>query len=246
VQSRVTAKATDTEWATRLAHQWLTRYGLVTRDVAAFEEVPGGFSGLYDVFKAMEVGGKVRRGYFVSGVAALQFAQPRVLEVLRSLRHPPEVPEVVALAASDPANPYGTLLKWPGKGAMRQAGSSVVLIDGQARAWLGRGGKVALVWLPDDEPARAQVARLVAQAVLALHEQSVRGGEGAFLNEINQQAASKSPVAAFFRALGYRDAGEGLQLQRALRRWQPTIASAAKAPEEADELDDEDLDEPRG
>ncbi|MDP2270093.1 MAG: DEAD/DEAH box helicase [Archangium sp.] len=247
------AALTDTQWATRLAQQWLTRYGLVTRDVAAAENTVGGFSGLYDVFKAMEDGGKVRRGYFVSGVGAMQFAQPPALEVLRSLKAPPEQPEVVVVSATDPANPYGALLKWPGKGPMRQAGAHVVLIDGHARAWLSRGHKAAFVFLPDDEAQRGKVAGHVARAVLALHQKSLAGGEGALLGEINGEAAAESELASYFKALGYSAAGTGLHLRQQVRRFRPTFkGSLPSVPvdpvvqDEAPEEPDEDADEPEG
>ena len=61
----------------------------------------------------MEDGGKLRRGYFVAGLGATQFALPGALDLLRSLREPPPEPEVAVLAATDPANPYGATLKWP-------------------------------------------------------------------------------------------------------------------------------------
>jgi ATP-dependent helicase Lhr and Lhr-like helicase len=61
----------------------------------------------------MEDGGWVRRGMFVAGLGAAQFAMPAAVDMLRSLRSEPETPEVLFLAATDPANPYGTLLPWP-------------------------------------------------------------------------------------------------------------------------------------
>jgi ATP-dependent Lhr-like helicase len=104
---------TATEWSAALAQQLLTRYGVITREVAAAESLPGGFSAVYDVLKALEDSGRIRRGYFVGGVAATQFALPAALDLLRSLREQPEEPEMLLLAATDPANPFGTLLKWP-------------------------------------------------------------------------------------------------------------------------------------
>ena len=104
---------TATEWSAALAQQLLTRYGVITREVAAAESLPGGFSAVYDVLKALEDSGRIRRGYFVGGVAATQFALPAALDLLRSLREQPEEPEVLLVAATDPANPFGTLLKWP-------------------------------------------------------------------------------------------------------------------------------------
>ena len=109
---RVPAPATDTQWSTAMAQQLLARYGVVTREVAAAEGISGGFSAVYDVLKALEDAGRVRRGYFV-GVGATQFALPAALELLRSLRELPEEPETLVVAATDTANPYGTTLKWP-------------------------------------------------------------------------------------------------------------------------------------
>jgi ATP-dependent Lhr-like helicase len=61
----------------------------------------------------MEDSGWVRRGMFVAGLGAAQFAMPAAVDMLRSLRSEPETPEVLFLAATDPANLYGTVLPWP-------------------------------------------------------------------------------------------------------------------------------------
>ncbi len=111
-----------TEWSTATAQQLLSRYGVVTRDVAAAEGISGGFSAVYDVLKALEDAGRIRRGYFVGGVGATQFALPSALDLLRSLRETPDDPETVALAATDPGNPYGTLLPWPADPERADAG----------------------------------------------------------------------------------------------------------------------------
>ena len=91
-----------TESATALAQQLLARYGVLTREVAAAEGIAGGFSAVYDVLKALEDAGRIRRGYFASGVGATQFALPAALDLLRSLKDMPDEPEVVVLAATDP------------------------------------------------------------------------------------------------------------------------------------------------
>ena len=68
--------------------------------------------------KAMEESGRVRRGYFVAGLGATQFALPSAVDLLRSLRQQPrlEKPEMVQLAATDPANPYGATAPLAGSG----------------------------------------------------------------------------------------------------------------------------------
>ena len=85
----------------------------------AAENLPGGFSAVYDVLKALEESGRIRRGYFVAGLGATQFALPAAVDLLRSLRTSPqqEKPEMVQMAATDPANPYGSVLRWPAAAA---------------------------------------------------------------------------------------------------------------------------------
>jgi ATP-dependent Lhr-like helicase len=103
---------TPTEWSAALAQQLLTRHGIVTRETAASESLPGGFSAVYQVLKAMEDAGRVRRGYFVAGLGGAQFALPTALDRLRAMREPEETPRTVIVAATDPANPYGATVKW--------------------------------------------------------------------------------------------------------------------------------------
>ena len=100
----------------------------------------------------MEEGGRIRRGYFVDGLGAAQFALPGAVDRLRSMREQPgelagERGRVVhLLAAADPANPYGAALAWPRRDEadrrpfQRAAGAYVVLVDGAAALYLERGG----------------------------------------------------------------------------------------------------------
>ncbi len=105
-------------WSLATAKQLLTRYGVVFRETAHAEGLVGGFSAVYDVLKAMEESGKVRRGYFAADLGATQFAMPAAVDLLRSLRveREGERGEMLMLAATDPANPYGALLRWPAGG----------------------------------------------------------------------------------------------------------------------------------
>jgi hypothetical protein len=96
-----------------MAHQLLVRHGVITRETVAAESIAGGFSAVYQVLKAMEEAGRIRRGYFVAGLGAAQFAMPAALDLLRSMRDVPDEPRTVVMAATDPANPYGASIKWP-------------------------------------------------------------------------------------------------------------------------------------
>jgi ATP-dependent Lhr-like helicase len=102
-----------TERRTALARALLERYGVVTREAAHAEGIAGGFSAVYEVLKAMEDAGRVRRGYFVAERGATQFALPGADDRLRAAREPEGAPKIVVLAATDPANPYGASLAWP-------------------------------------------------------------------------------------------------------------------------------------
>src|SRR6185312_5383451 len=127
--------ASPTEWVASMAQQLLVRYGVVSREAAAAENIAGGYSAVYPALRTMEESGWVRRGMFVAGMGAAQFATPSAVDMLRSLRRPDERGEAVHLAASDPANPYGSLLPWSEgsteHGMARAAGANVVLVNGR-------------------------------------------------------------------------------------------------------------------
>jgi ATP-dependent Lhr-like helicase len=107
----------------------LDRYGIVTRGSVFAEGVSGGFAGVYRVLAAAEESGRVRRGYFVEGLGAAQFATAGAVDRLRAQSRPlPDgplfgagrhdaAPSAVVLAASDPANAYGAALGWPAREA---------------------------------------------------------------------------------------------------------------------------------
>jgi ATP-dependent Lhr-like helicase len=123
--------------------------------------VPGGFAALYPVLRAMEEAGKIRRGYFVDGLGASQFALPGAVDRLRGIREADASP--IALAATDPANAFGVTIPWPrsaGRTA-RVAGAYVVLDGGDLRLFLERGGRSLLTFgdvSPEHLSALARVA----------------------------------------------------------------------------------------
>jgi ATP-dependent helicase Lhr and Lhr-like helicase len=194
---------TATERANALAQQLLARYGVVVREVANVETIAGGFSAVYPVLKGMEEAGRIRRGYFIAGFGATQFASAGALDLLRSFRDEPEEPETLLLAATDPANPYGALLKWPAAGLMRVAGASVVLVNGALAAYLARGEKNLTVFLPEDEPWRGMVAREVSKALAALVTTGAR--RAMLLKEVGADVGPFLVEAGFVKtAMGFQ------------------------------------------
>ncbi len=106
----------------------LERYGVVTRGSAMSESVPGGFAAAYRVLAAAEESGRLRRGYFVEGLGAAQFATTGAVDRLRAQSRPLDTPRrsddqplAVVLAACDPANPFGAALPWPDRAATDDA-----------------------------------------------------------------------------------------------------------------------------
>jgi ATP-dependent Lhr-like helicase len=68
-----------------VARTLLDRHGILTRGAVATERVPGGFAALYPVLRAMEDAGQCRRGYFVEGLGAAQFALPGAVDRMRAM-----------------------------------------------------------------------------------------------------------------------------------------------------------------
>src|SRR5207244_7767781 len=128
-----------------LSELLLERQGIVTRDGVRGEGIPGGYGAVYGQLRALETLGVCRRGYFVEGLGGAQFALPGAVERLRELRpREGEEAEPLALAAADPAQPYGAAIPWPkrsGGRAARVAGAHVVLLGGEAALFVERGGR---------------------------------------------------------------------------------------------------------
>ena len=222
------APPSPTESITQRALQLLERYGVLTREMALAEGAEGGFAGVYPVLKLLEERGQVRRGYFVDGLGAAQFAKPGAVDLLRAAgedvpgsdpdpidrqRMPWEpapdagaAPDAWVLAATDPAQPYGAALAWPSSSGhpARAVGAYVVLVDGHACAYLERGGKKLLTFPPADDHAGwpAVLARLVSSGrARRLRIESVDGA-----------SAATCAWADGLRAVGFVDGYKGLSL----------------------------------
>ncbi len=161
---RCSRPATDDPAARRRAQAelLLERYGIVTREQVLAEGIAGGFSSLYDSFAALETLGVARRGYFVEGLGGAQFALPGAVERLRAQRDDDAAPPLV-LAATDPAQPYGGVLRWPklveGRTPARQAGAHVVLCGAEPVLYVERGGKGLQVLVPGEDERIRRRAR---------------------------------------------------------------------------------------
>ena len=233
--SRLPARDADPTRRTHaVAESLLDRHGVVTRGAVVAEKVPGGFAAVYAVLKAFEEAGRVRRGYFVEGLGAAQFAAPGAVDRMRALAAAKPVEDeplwtspvpggwdtgrqrkrrddarALVIAASDPANPYGAALAWPqleGHKPGRKAGALVVLVDGKLVLYVERGGKTLLSFT-DDEASVAPAADALALAVRdgALGKLLVEKADG--------ESALTSALGLALENAGFRPTPRGLRLR---------------------------------
>ncbi|HEV7957555.1 MAG TPA: ATP-dependent helicase [Marisediminicola sp.] len=204
----------------------LERHGIVTRGAVVNEGVRGGFSLVYKVLSGFEETGRARRGYFVEGLGAAQFATGATVDRVRSFARASdaiEAPVAVTLAATDPANPYGAALPWPaaphaskvsvspaesdkrGHRPGRKAGALVVLVDGRLALYVERGGKTALTFGLAEAlltPAAASLAQAIRRSVGKLRIERV---DGLFV--------IGTPLGAALTGAGFSATPQGLRLR---------------------------------
>jgi ATP-dependent Lhr-like helicase len=197
----------------------LDRYGVLVRESVMAEGLEGGFSAVYPILRALEEAGRIRRGYFVAGLGAAQFALAGALDRLRAVREPASAtgddPVVHLLAAADPANPYGAALPWPRRGdddrrsLQRAAGASVVVVDGAAALYLDRGGTSVQTLPAFDDPATATAA------VGALRDLVLDGRvRELVIGKVDGEPVGRSRQSETFLAAGFVQGYRGLVLRK--------------------------------
>jgi ATP-dependent Lhr-like helicase len=214
VADLVGEERSPTERGHALATTLLERHGVVTREAVMSEGIAGGYASVYPVLRAMEESGRARRGYFVAGLGAAQFALPGAVDRLRAIRD--DEPAARLLAATDPAQPYGAALPWP-RGAeddrlplQRAAGAYVAIVDGQAVLYVERGGR-GLLRLP----AAADADRL-ERAVATLPSLVAPGGPMRELRieRVDREPVGASDLAPMLTSIGLRPSYRGFLLRR--------------------------------
>lgn len=215
------------------AEYLLDRYGVLTRGSVMAEEVPGGFGMLYKLLARMEESGITRRGYFIEKLGAAQFSTPATVDRLRSYVKDTDVNKelsVTALAATDPANPYGAALPWPtvpaagnttenraghvaghevtptGHRPGRKAGGVVVLANGELTLYVERGGKTLLAFSDDEATLQAAAAELVRVLRLARVDKLA-------MEKVNGRPILDSTVAKALINAGFYTSPSGLRFR---------------------------------
>jgi ATP-dependent Lhr-like helicase len=216
------AEPDQTVRAAATAEQLLERHGVVTRGAVQVEGVRGGFAGVYRVLARFEETGRARRGYFVEGLGAAQFATGPTVDRLRSFVQdderrvdPDRVRTTFTLAATDPANPFGAALPWPGGGEDpdaprghrpgRKAGALVTIVDGELVLFVERGGKSVLTFTAD-----ADALRVAAESVAGIVRRSL--GKLA-IERVDGEFVLETPLGDALREAGFTATPQGLRLR---------------------------------
>jgi ATP-dependent Lhr-like helicase len=201
--------------AEAVARQWLDRYGIATRDWWRRERPLVSWRSIYRELRRLELRGEVRRGYFVRGLSGAQFATAAAVDALRAAVTDADAP-AITMAASDPANAYARpaqpgsedthrLARPRGRGALLVTRRGRIVIAAEAR---GRRVMIAADASADD--VTAAVGSLVEHLTLP-----VPGGgrqRDLEVETIDGAAATRSPRAAAFVAVGFRR--DGLKLRK--------------------------------
>jgi ATP-dependent Lhr-like helicase len=252
--------------------QLLVRHGIVLRETAIAEDIPRGFPTIYPALKTMEDAGWVRRGMFVTGLGAAQFAMPAAVDMIRSLRSEQEKLEVLFLAATDPANPYGASLPWPRRsnpssttnGAdnlpdraaeagtaddanlprtmSRASGGGVILINGELTAFLRRKNQDIQVFLPESEPERGRYARELAKTLAEIAIRRQGRKTGLLIGTINGEPARDHLLARFLEESGFLSTAVGFQMRRMVPSAVPREGASDAIASDDSENDDLDAD----
>ncbi|VXC37802.1 ATP dependent helicase, Lhr family [Arthrobacter sp. 9AX] len=196
----------------------LDRYGVVTRGSVMAEQILGGFGLMYKVLARLEEAGRCRRGYFIEHLGAAQFAVPATVDRLRSYSEDTQLakpePVALALAATDPANPYGAALPWPairdeagtGHRPGRKAGALVVLVDGALVLYVERGGKTLLAFSDDTAVLAAAGSALVGVVTRGAVDKLI-------MEKVNGHDILDTAVAGALSAAGAYSTPKGLRIR---------------------------------
>ena len=226
VESLVSKTLSETERVLARTHMLLERYGIVSREAALAEAVPGGFAAIYRVLKAMEEAGRVRRGYFIEGLSGSQFGHSGAVDRLRSVAveegtgGDEGAQTLLVLAAVDPANPYGALLPWPATNGgealrpRRAPGAWVLLVAGRPRVYVAPGKRQLLTFAAAEGGGQAELE----VAFRGLQDFMSGSRKMLVVEKIDGVPVRDSPHYGLLRACGFQADYRGLTPVPAVQR----------------------------
>jgi ATP-dependent Lhr-like helicase len=194
-------EASEASMAESIGRQWLDRYGIVSREHWKRERPAVSWRAIYLELRRLEMRGEIRRGYFVDGLAGVQFAKTDAVDLLRAA--PAGDAPVVILSAADPANVQNfplqpekrdSFARTRGRGTWIATVNGVVVLVAESR---GKAMRVR----PD--AAEADVTRAARAMAEHLVRRSARPRDLVVETIDGENAATSSRYAAF-AAGGFR------------------------------------------
>jgi ATP-dependent helicase Lhr and Lhr-like helicase len=89
-----------------------------------------------------------------------------------------------------------------------------VLVNGELAAWIARGGRQVLAWLPEHEPERSRAGAAIAAVLVDHARRAIGRQEGTLVAEIDGGPPEAHPLAAHLVKAGFLPSAAGLQLTR--------------------------------
>ena len=122
----------------------------------------------------------------------------------------------------------------------------MIVVDGYAGAYLRRGERELLLFMPPAEPTRSHATQAVARSLIQLSAAREEGRRGLLLAEIDGLPASIHPAARLFVNEGFLPTAMGLQLRHVSRDSGFGIRDSEESESESESQDDDSDTRTRG
>jgi ATP-dependent Lhr-like helicase len=184
------------------------RYGVLFRELLAYELPELGWRRIARTLRTMELGGELIGGHFFEGIPGLQFASP---EALRTLERQPSDAVIWWHSATDPASLCGVdlpgLKSWLPR---RMAGTYLVWMGARLALVVRRMGR-ELDFAVESESAAVPALLRPLEILLTRGFDPLRSIE---IETINGQPAAESPYLAAFSRFSRARTAKGVRLRR--------------------------------
>ncbi|MDA8125295.1 MAG: DEAD/DEAH box helicase [Deltaproteobacteria bacterium] len=198
----------EAELAKDRVRQLLARYGILFRELLAYELPPLQWTGVFRALRLMELSGEILSGHFFAGIPGAQFISP---EAFRFLNDPLPEEAVYWLNATDPASLCGIRNEALKAGLPSRIPSTHLVYCGRKLALLSRrNGGVLEFFVPPDDPRLAEYLSFMK----ALLGREFLPEKTLLVETINGQSARESEYSEALKAFGFRSYYKGLELTR--------------------------------
>ncbi len=192
--------------ATKRAEMLIRRHGVVSRRSIQLDNSGWEWRPIYDALNLLELRGKVRRGYFVTGLPGVQFAQTDFIEAMRSVANDDHAAmEPCAVATNDPAYAFdrnlASISSKSGSGLLatsRSRSTKIVFVDNRpALVAHSNGSRIETADVSED---------VIEQALMALIQAFTESSSTSrvVIAEWDGEPAIESPVAETLSRIGFR------------------------------------------